>query len=545
MTRRPGHDGDVPVFDAIETPLAARPAGVGREPLPGLGPARGAGVAVVVLALLVVGIVVDGLSLAADPTESPGPSSNASGVVTPSGSAAIEACRSPRQGEFPAVAMGVAGTASGVKGLFGFGTGYGQPTDPPGWLVPPSSSALATASGADLVIGSGLELVVGSNPNVTAADPSLEVGPSLHPCFRHLVATYRPTLPRAREAPTDLFDADLEPATGRIVLIGVPDGDWIVRVAAAFETFGAPTSDLVTITYFRIFAGEGPFVTDAPSPTPAPSPLVSPAVPCGTLLPTPDVGVSLFIGSDLSVTGAVGPDAIPAEVHARMGDEIRMIVDGEACAVSWSIALSDDTNGANSYSDSIANSAEDPAYVAQSRWELPIAGRTGILTARLHFQGGLEITRAWNFVSDPFEIPALFLIGPSGTRFEASAGCGLSLELSNGYQAADSCGSIGYTPGPGALRVPAYRPIQLDLPGWQISSWGASCGEVTGGNTPQFESPDGCGLGSAYADNAGPLLDPPAFILSPGDTFIQISIGAVDGDGNRFYVPYYAHVVAR
>ncbi|MBI2763345.1 MAG: hypothetical protein HYX54_06295 [Chloroflexi bacterium] len=528
MTRASGHGrddlpvDDLPVFDAIESLTdPGRPPG-GGPPLRGLGPARGAGAAVGILALLVIGIVVGNISMAADPTGSPGPSSASSSSARPSGSPEIAGCRSPRQGEFPAVTLGIPGETRLVEGLFGFGTGYGQPTAEPAWQIPPASTAL-----------------------VVGADSRLVVGTRLRACFRHLIVQYQLTEPMQRDAGLQPFNADIEPSSGTITIDGPPDGDWVGRVTADFDTFGTLPGDVVTVTYFRILSGSGPFVTGPSTQRPTPSPVVSPAVPCGSLPPTLDVGVSLFIGSDLPVAGALGDAAVPAEVHIRPGDGIRMIVDGEACAVSWVIDLLDSESGVGTVIDSISNEADDPAFAAQNRWDLAITGRSGILTADLRFRGGLRVIRTWNLVADPFDVPALFLIGPSGTRFEASAGCGLGLELSNGYQAADSCGSIGYKPGPEALRVQAYRTIHLDLPGWQILSWGASCGRVTTLDAPQFDSPDGCGLGGGSSDSGGPLLDPPAFVLPPGDTVIQVGIGAVDVGGNRFNVNYYAHVIAR
>ncbi len=520
-------DEDLPVFDAIEPVPAHVHTGRPRANAPRLGPGRGAGVAAAILVLLVVGIAAGSASLVPDIQGSTNPSTTDANSPRPSGSDGDEVCRPPRQGQFPAVTMGVQGSRQRVSGVFGFGSGYGQQSQEPGWQIPSPDRGLVAAPGDDL-----------------------ELGASFDVCFRHLVVDYARTriAPEAGgivlQNPLPLFNATIAPSSGRVLLDGLPDGDWIVRVTAHFETLETVADDVVTVTYFRILAGKGPFLTPVPTVAPAPTLLISPAVPCGTLLPTANVGVSLFVADAAPIAGAVDRETTPPEVHARSGDLVRIIVDGEACAVRWNIELFNVETGDTTTVDVISNPADDPAYAAQNRWTIPVVGNR-ILTATLRFPGGLEIVRTWRVTVDPFTAPALYLVGSDGRRFQASAGCGLSVRLSNGYEAGDDCGSIGYAPGPEALMVRAYRVIHLDLPGWQIISWGASCGRVTTVDTEQFESPDGCGLGGGASDDASPLVDPPAFVLPPGDTVVQIGIGAIDGAGNQFNLTYYAHVIAR
>jgi len=524
-TRR--DDGDLPVFDALEP---GDFTGVGpRRPARrgGPGPARGAGIAAGALVLLVGAITVGGLSLAPEPTASGDGTALPSGATTEGGP-----CTRLREGQFPALTLAVRGTTDEVGELFVSGYGFGRQTQAPGWPVagwpvPPTSRAL-----------------------VARPTDSLALTASRDACFRHVSVEYTATHALSFDPTTASgngtrwFSDSLVPSARTLILGGLPDGDWVVRVTAHFDSFETePVGELVTVTYFRILSGAGPFVTE-PTLSPDPTPLISPTVPCSTVAPTPDIGASLVVGSAAPVPGGANDAADPPEVHARLGDPIRVIVDGDVCAVRWNIGLVNDETGEEISVDRFDRPNDDPGYAAQNRWDVSTYGQQ-VLTADLHIPGGIDVVRSWRVIIDPFVVPTLHLVGPDGARFETTAGCGLYVRLSNGYEAGDDCGSIGYAPGPEALVVRAYRAIHLDLAGWEIVSWGATCGRVTTVDNLQFESPDGCNLGSAYSELGAALKDPPAFLLPPRDTVVQIWIGAIDGAGNRYSVTYYAHVIAR
>ncbi|MBF8290463.1 MAG: hypothetical protein HW391_1431 [Chloroflexi bacterium] len=516
MTGGPGlGDEELTAIDVFEaTPVVAAALVAQRRRPRRLGPGRAAGVAAAALGLLVVGIAVGGLSAAPDPSASVQVSGDASATATTEGGA----CMPPQQGQFPAVTLAVRGTNREVGGLFGFGYGYGRQTQVPGWLLPPFPRALVAQPGDTLALSTGVGV-----------------------CFRHLLVEYTATKTLPGANPTEMFDDDLVPSARTVVLEGLPDGDWVVRVTAHFDTQSTETElDLVTVSYFRILSGAGPFVTPEPRPTVAPTPLVTPAVPCSSAQPTVDVIVSLVAGQAVPVPGGTDQTGAVPEVHATLGDPIRMIVDKEICALSWNLH----TVSGEGNNEAVANPDDDPLYAAQNRWEIASYGEQ-VLIADLHFAGGVDVRRTWRLVIDPFRVPALNLVGPDGTRFQASPGCGLYMHLANGYEASDDCGSIGYAPGLEALLVDAYEPIHVELPGWYLTLWNASCGQVTVIDTEQFASPTGCDLGGATQDNGGAPLEPAAFILPPGDTVVRLYIGAMDGLGNTFQVTYYAHVIAR
>ncbi|MEO8461893.1 MAG: hypothetical protein ABI555_01660, partial [Chloroflexota bacterium] len=172
---------------------------------------------------------------------------------------------------------------------------------------------------------------------------------------------------------------------------------------------------------------------------------------------------------------------------------------------------------------------------------------SGLLTAVLRFPAGIEITRSWQLSVDPFVIPPLYLVADDGARFQASPGCGLTLTFANAYETRETCNSFGYEPTRAALRVRAYRPLHLDLEGWQITTWYAACGRADQWQgSPDYYDTSTCGsLGGAASDSGSVLTEPAAFILPPGETIVQIRITAVEARGNRFNAPYYARVIAR
>ena len=519
MTGRAGDDDDLPVFDAIEPTVEDLQGRVSRPGGRQLGPGRGAGAVAAALALLVAGIIVGNASLASDPIGSPDPSAQAAGPTDPADGAA---CSPPREGQFPGVSLGIQGSRRQVTGLFGFGSGYGHQSQEPGWQVPTAAEGL--------VAGEGDRLVLTTSRGI---------------CFRSVVVDYAATIrvPRANLPP--LFNSPVSPSANSIVVNGLSDGDWTLRVTAQFDTLGTVSDDVVTVSFFRILAGAGPFLTDPPIvPTARPA-FITPAVPCGPGQPTPDMNVNLVVDGQATTPGAkIDGEPLPL-VHASLGDPILMVTEGEVCATRWQVDLVDLKAGTVSTSDQFHDPADDPAYAAQNRWTISSDG-SHRLDATFQFPGGLTIVRSWQIVIDGFVAPDLYLVGPNGARFQASAGCGLFIHLANGYEAGDDCGSIGYQPGAAALHVAPFGVIHLDLPGWQITSWSATCGRVTiVDGIETYESPSGCGLGSASSEGGGPLPDPPAFLVPPGNTVVQIGIGSIDSHGNQFNLSYYALVVAR
>ena len=126
-----------------------------------------------------------------------------------------------------------------------------------------------------------------------------------------------------------------------------------------------------------------------------------------------------------------------------------------------------------------------------------------VLTANLRFPGGLEIARYWRIMVDDFAVPSLFLVGSDGARFEATPGCNLDVRLSNGYDYNEGCPNAGYVEDPDALDVAALSVIHLDLPGWIVNIWSATCGRMSDDGLNYEPAAGGCGLGAGASDTGG------------------------------------------
>ncbi len=529
------YEGDLPVFDALEPAeagnLAGSQPGGGRR----LGPARGVGIAAAVLVVLVGGIVLGNRPSDGAPSVAPTLPAAAirtdTATATPSAEATPDTspCQPPPGGRYPTLALAVHGSTRTVAAKFGFGYRVGDETKDPGFQPPSLADAL--------IVRPFERLVVGAASGV---------------CLGLLAIDYVGTGEPLDSEPIHLRDGAFEVPVHSVTLNGLPTGDWILRAETHFATLqDAGGAQLATISFFRVVSGDVPAVTDAPPVGPFRTPRTTPAVPCGVGQPAPALGVVAIAGGGSSVPGAIDmvpvPPDVPAEVpvvDVPVGDPVLIVTEGELCAVSWDIRLLDPVTGNGGTAYQQANPTDDPLFAAQNRWQIALQGDQ-ILVARLHFAGGPDIVRTWRLVSKPFTVPAAFLVGSDGARFEATPGCGLSLALANGYAAADACASIGYLPGFEALQVAAFTPIDFEIPGWDFQSWSAACGVVSAGANVTFETPPGCGLGGAASEEGLPLSDPVVFLLPPGDTVVQVAVMATAPNGDRYSDIYYAHVVAR
>jgi len=526
--RRDRDEDSLPVIDADELLLPTaprRPAGRG------LGPARGAALAAGVLVLLVAGIAFGSLG-DADPAPSGGSTRPSAPGLAVDATTIPGPCSSQSTLGYPAMELAPLGVPYAVDALFGAAFQVGEePAGGIAWGMPSLDDAL------HLPLPQGLAL---------SAD--------LDACLSRLVVTYAATTGFPDDiSATLLYDGSFDPGVRGVVLGDIPPGDWVLWVEATFEELDTLASpDRVTVSFFRVVAGNAPFVTDVPAITPEPQPLPTPRVPCGAAEATDDIVVEMSGSTGERVAGianlvpSAGPEVAPIipYVPAVLGESLALDIAGATCAVSWEIRLIDPYSGYLYLVSSATNPSEDLTVAAQNHWEIQVL-REYLVIASLHFRGGPTVTRTWHVVPASFQMPAAFIVGPDGTRFEASAGCGLTLRLGSGYESADSCETTGYFPGEDALRVAAYAPLRFEIAGWRIVSWSAGCAAMEV-DSDIWDDKLGCDLGSAHADDAaGTSLDPVVFLARPGDLVIRVSVTAVGPNGDEFEGSYFARVVAR
>jgi hypothetical protein len=525
-------DEPLPVFEAVETFEAEAVFRPGRSGRRGPGPQRGAGIAAALLVVLVAGIAIGSLPKGGDPTARPSPSANES-----DGDLAFNPdpgpCQAPTVAKLPT--LFISNAEQGISRYASFTTGYrADPNSPelpaPAWEIPRLAAAF----------------------RIQQPVLALEVASGLGACLGHLALSYRPTDSLADAPGTELFSGDLEPPVHNLAVATLPPGDWVARAEAHFQAIDEPPgAEIVTFSFFRIIVANVPEVSDPPTTAPTPAPQVTPFTACAPGSPKPDVEVLALGGVGEPVPGAIDlvpvppvtPPGIPV-VEVGLGDPLELAITGNRCAISWDIEMIDPASGDVSQSDAFVNPTEDLGVGGQNHWHVnPVPDQE--LLASMRFAGGPSIVRSWLVKIRPFVTPPAFLVAKDGTRFQASAGCGLQVNLANGYSAGDGCGSTGYSPTAAALHVAAFEPIQLDIPDWNLLSWNAECGAMQASDTETFTNVNGCRLGAAASETGTPLLAPAAFVLRPGDTIVQVSVTAINSDGDEFGLPFFAHVIAR
>ena len=515
-------DGEMPVFDA-DAPVAG---GVRRGP-PGLtgrrsGSARGVGLAVGAIVLLTAGVAAGGL------LEPPSPSASALSSATSSdGSLAATdgPCIQAPLTRVPSFVIGVEGASLTAPGRAGYSHRPDGEEPGPGWIVPGSDSIMA-------------EVPTGA---------AFEIRTSGGACVRHILAAYASAL-FDHPAPNDvhrLKDTQVGPPAQSPTLGVLPDGDWVLRVLVHFETGDNTAAGLIAgERFFRVLVGPGPFPTRDPIVTPIPdeTPAVTPAVPCNPAPSTiDDIAVVLTAPRREPVVGV--PDgSSPPVVDIGLGDAGELVILGDVCATSWHITRLDATTGTVVQVDAIDNLANDPAFASQNHWRIAAQVGTFDVIASLHLGPGLDVVRIWRVVSHEFTVPETLLRGADGAAVAALPGCGLVVQLTNGYSNGDgNCVAIGYPAGLEELHVPAWSVVALDISGWTLSGWNGQCGRIATDENGQEVFEWSCSLGGFSLEGGVAAPGPARFLARPGSYVVQLWVNAANEVGT-YNVPMFALV---
>ncbi len=463
-------------------------------------------------ALLVVALVAVGvLGRTSSDTSAPSRSAAPIDEATESPIAAIQPSCDPVDptGPVPRLRLGAADDEVGVRGLLGNTRSPGAVTSGRGWQVPGPELALDLASGADI------RLILGTGD-----------------CLRDAVAEAAPAdlghVPTRTERRGVTVAYLVTPVRSIPLLIELPDGDWVVRVVAQYDTGAGSGSDpdVSTEQYFRVRIGEGPW-TEIP-----PTPLVTPYVECAFFVSQGGVGARLRVGSAEPVFGGQAREAAPA-VELPLGEPVSIRLDGDGCAVAWDIELIDPATGALAgVLESVANPDGDGAVVAQNRWSIDVPLGDWFLHIRYHTsRDGPWLDAWWRIHAASFAVPEI-RVAVGSAVVETAAYCP-SIKLANGYETADLCSAADVRDIP-TLLIAADSAIAFRIDGWTIDSWFARCGPMVAGPSGEvpFEPDPDCWNVSGVGE--GTLAAPP-----PGEWAGEITISAHDAVGDRFSSPYY------
>lgn len=506
-------DPDETGFDIVDVEVSAAGGISDRRPV--RAARRRPGTPEISLGIAAVAIVVVGLA-AAGGLSGPSPTpSIASGSST-----ANPGCRLlDSDAPLPAFRLAAGAGDTGVRGQPGapnprFGAAY------PEWHLPGPELALEAAPATDLrlVLATG---ACAARVEIEAAPAELGDDPGL----------------RDRQ---ELLRAFLDPARYHVDFDAPTRGDWGLRIVVEYWSTSS-TGNARVEAFFRVRVGRGPHA----SPSPDPRPVVTPAVPCGPAPASPaDVVLTLTTAGSEPVPGAAAGGVAPV-IPVGLGNPIEIGVEGDACATSWTVDVR--WGDAIESVEGVPNIATDPRYAAQNRWRFTLAGPVGErdVVVVVRFGASLLVERTWRVDGLGFDPPAAFVVATDGRRVEAHPGCGVSIELANGYTGVDSCDSIGYEGGGERLVVGAFEPVGLEVPGWTIIEWSGQCGRVIGleEGTASFDSP-GCGLGGYSMAGTASSPPPVRIVIRPGDHILQLWITAIR-DGDRVSVPFYVPVTVR
>jgi hypothetical protein len=344
---------------------------------------------------------------------------------------------------------------------------------------------------------------------------------------------------RGTPTPFAFGEINNDPPRPRIVLGGLPAGDWIVRVGVYYATGDDGNEDRVGAErFFRVISGLGPgaspLVTPAVAcvPLPADAPLPRLALVAGDDAPVLGVDVTTFAG-DILHNGALVSGAFPERLEVR--------VVGDACATSWRISYRDGSNGSPLNEASQDNPGEIPFFVAQNRIDLSNAvfGQS-VVSATVNFGRKRTAEAAWELTLVAPPPPVAEVSGPSGATIVARTGCGVGWTLSGGRSAYEACNESPVPDGLEVLTIRSGDAVRLTVPGWRILSWYVSCGDRSPNGA--YGEVAGCGLGGG-GDGTGDA-GPARFLPFPGRHVVSIWINA-DRRGDTVGAQYFIEVDAR
>lgn len=357
-------------------------------------------------------------------------------------------------------------------------------------------------------------------------------------CVRYVVADYAPADPTLTGPfPIDFRTLNVTPLRSTVPLGSLPAGDWVVRVVAYYSTGIAGQEDSnVVERFFRVIAGAG--AGAGPLPTPA----VSPAVTCaaGSTAATPPSLILAGLPGG-PVEGVEPGTGAPPNTHVALGDPVEIRVDGDRCALSWSIGGQSIDGNQQFDLDSQANPTSDPFQFAQNRW--PLLGLpTGLdlVTATVRFSADVSISRRWAMIVTAPSFPDARFVAVDGSSVDAVAGCGSTWTFPDGSGGYETCPTSTLVGTPDTLAPPAGTPVRVEVPGWTIFDWSGSCGRLDALEYPAdpFVIVNGCDLGHSVEPN------PVTFLPRASSPVVRIIVTLRRDDGVIVIGLLYATIVA-
>ncbi len=488
--------------DGIEAPLGP----VLAAPRRSRDRARIAAVAVIAVAVLAVGIGLagNGFTIAPSSTGSPAPSGSSTAQVSPSSpgdtllpptTSPVLQCAPVRLGKPPEIRLTSNPGGMVIAGVAGPSVNGGTGSGAPAWPVLPLGGALR------------------------AGQSTLDLSALDHGCIRYVATEYAPSSignsSGGASFPVPFRTVNVSPPQSFVSLGSLPAGDWTLRVVAYFSTGQVGQEDASVIErFFRVIT------SPSDDPIPIPTPISPPVVACAPM-PRDGGPPSLVLAGSAAgpIVGATGVSS-PSLVPVQIGDRIELQVRGDACALAWDFTTAPDSNAEFTHTDGEPNPGNDPFLCAQNRWllqDLPTGQVT--VTATVRFSADISTTARWRLDVQGRDVPAVQITAPDGASVAAArAPCGaawIAVDATSGYEICAVATLPATIP---FLAAEDESLIRIEVPGWTIMNWGASCGRPDPSSpTSPFAILEGCDLGGWYVDggpNAPPNAPTPVVFLS-------------------------------
>lgn len=259
------------------------------------------------------------------------------------------------------------------------------------------------------------------------------------------------------------------------------------------------------------------------------SPSADPSTPAPVMLLPPPEPASPYPGWEpLHTLDSAGSNEPIHAFSTGRRDDVRHILVSVTCTGDGSLSITG--------SGSLVSTVECPVSAGEPSRAMTYVADESAIVVSVAASGTVGYSVVVEGNQSLLDLPAVRLTGPDGSA-EMLSGCGVSISLSWGYQASDSCGTTLPAEPIQELTLAPAGAATVTLDGWTITEAGAACGHILDGDPALFEQLAEC-TGEAAVTGGEVRLDG----LPNGRWLVELSLSAASEIGDGFSGPFYAWV---
>jgi hypothetical protein len=247
-----------------------------------------------------------------------------------------------------------------------------------------------------------------------------------------------------------------------------------------------------------------------------------------TLLPPPEPAAPYPGWEPLHTLDSSGSNEPIHAFSMERRDEVRHILVSVTCTGDGSLSITG--------SGFLESTVECPIDTGEPSRALSFVGDDAAIVVTVTASGTVGYSVVVEGNQDPLDLPVVRLSGPNGDA-EMRSGCGVSISLSWGYQASDSCATTLPSQPIQELTLAPTGAATVSLDGWTITEAGAACGGISNGDPALFEAQAACTVEAAVVDGEVRLDGLPG-----GRWLVELSVSAENEIGDAFTGPFYAWI---